>query len=70
MFKIAEGKGLDLLLINARITPPVVKLLDFETFLREKSKSQYESSKRGHSRNVSRLKAIVLKLKISENDLV
>lgn len=69
MFSIAKQKQLDLVLVNNRIDPPVVKLLNYSEFQREQSRLNYQSAKKEKSRVPTKLKSITLKLKIDEHDL-
>ncbi|WP_084289605.1 translation initiation factor IF-3 [Mycoplasma ovis] len=69
MFSIAKQKQLDLVLINNKANPPVVKLLDYELFLREQTKLVNQSAKKEKVKSASKQKSIILKLKIDEHDL-
>ncbi|WP_043885156.1 translation initiation factor IF-3 [Mycoplasma suis] len=46
MFTKAEEKGLDLMLVNSSLSPHVVKLVNYESFIQEKKKQEYQSSKK------------------------
>ncbi|RAO95223.1 translation initiation factor IF-3 [Mycoplasma wenyonii] len=69
MFSIAKQRQLDLLLVNNKTNPPVVKLLNFSEFQREQSKQAYQSSKKEKGKVSIKQKSITLKLKIDEHDL-
>ncbi|CCE66640.1 translation initiation factor 3 [Candidatus Mycoplasma haemominutum 'Birmingham 1'] len=69
MFEIAQSKSLDLVLVNGDAKPPVVKLLDYLAFVREREKMAYQAVKNSKNKNLQKLKSIVLKLKIDEHDL-
>ncbi len=62
----AKEHELDLVLIGAKATPPVVKVIDYSKFLYQESKKEQEAKKSQHK---SDTKDIQLSIFIGENDL-
>ena len=60
----AEDKGLDLVLVSADVSPPVVRIQDFKKLEYEKKKA-----KKSSKQVTSSLKEIQFKVNISEHDL-
>jgi len=64
--KIAEEKGLDLVLIAANATPPVAKIMDYGKFKYKKEKKQKEAKK---NQKKIEVKEVKLSVKIAQNDI-
>lgn len=65
-FKIAEEKGLDLILINENQSIPIVKIADYNKFIYDLEKSEKERKKNSHK---SEMKEVQLSCEIQDNDL-
>ncbi len=63
---LAEERELDLVEINPKSTPPVVKLIDFTEFKYQKEKEARKQ--KAHSR-ASEIKGVRLSIRISDHDL-
>lgn len=63
---IAEGLGLDLVLIAPDAKPPVCKIMDYGKFKYQQVKKQKEAKKKQKSIEVKEIK---LSVKIAENDI-
>lgn len=64
--KLAEKKGLDLVLISPEAKPPVAKIMDFGKFRYQQEKKQKEAKKK---QRVIDIKEIKLSVKIAQNDI-
>lgn len=64
--KIAEKKGLDLVLIAPDAKPPVCKIMDYGKFRYQQEKKQKEAKKK---QKVIDVKEIKLSVKIAQNDI-
>ena len=64
--KLAEKKGLDLVLISPEAKPPVAKIMDFGKFRYQQEKKQKEAKKK---QKVIDIKEIKLSVKIAQNDI-
>jgi len=64
--KLAIEKGLDLVKIAPKATPPVCKIMDYKKYLYEQEKKEKEAKKRQKTIEV---KEIQLTIRIEENDL-
>lgn len=64
--RIADEKGLDLVLMTASATPPVAKIMDYGKFKYEKEKKQKEAKKNQKKIDVKEVK---LSVKIAQNDV-
>lgn len=64
--KLAVQKGLDLVKIAPKATPPVCKIMDYKKYLYEQAKKEKEAKKR---QKVIEVKEIQLTIRIEENDL-
>lgn len=64
--KIAEKKGLDLVLIAPKAVPPVCKIIDFGKYCYEQAKKEKEAKK---NQSVVSVKEIQLTLKIDTHDI-
>jgi translation initiation factor IF-3 len=64
--KIAEGEGMDLILINENANPPVVRIADYNKFIYDQEKREKESQK---NLKKSELKEISLSVNIADHDL-
>ena len=64
--KLAEKKGLDLVLISPEAKPPVAKVMDFGKFRYQQEKKQKEAKKK---QKVIDIKEIKLSVKIAQNDI-
>lgn len=64
--KIAQEQGLDLVEVNARATPPLVKIIDYGKFKYEEKKKLSEQKK---NQKVQELKEISFRPNTDENDL-
>ncbi|MBI2263204.1 translation initiation factor IF-3 [Candidatus Berkelbacteria bacterium] len=64
---LAQEKGLDLIEVDNRRTPPVVKILDYQKYLYQKEKESRKKKK--EHQPAGRLKEIRLSLKIGPHDL-
>lgn len=64
---LASEKGLDLVEVDSRRAPPVVKILDYQKYLYQKEKE--ERKRRKDQKPTGRLKEIRLSLKISPHDV-
>lgn len=64
--KIAEGKGLDLVMIAPKAQPPVCKIIDFGKYCYEQAKKEKEAKK---NQNIVSVKEIQLTLKIDTHDI-
>jgi len=64
--KIADEKGLDLVLMTANATPPVAKIMDYGKFKYEKEKKQKEAKK---NQKKIEVKEVKLSVKIAQNDI-
>lgn len=64
--KMAEGKGLDLVLISPDATPPVAKIMDFGKHRYELEKRKKEAKK---NQKIIEIKEIKFSCKIAENDV-
>lgn len=62
--KIAERKGLDVIEINSKTTPPIVKIYEYSKYLYELK--QVEKKKK---KNISDIKEIQLSVNISQHDM-
>lgn len=65
--KIAEEYELDLIEINGKVTPPIIRLYDYKKYLYEQKKNQKDKNK---NNNGSSLKEVQLKVNISDHDLI
>ncbi|MBU1110684.1 translation initiation factor IF-3 [Patescibacteria group bacterium] len=63
--KIAQGQGLDLVVVNQKNDPPIAKVLDFKKFLYEETKKE----RGGRQSKKGGLKQLRLKPNIAEHDL-
>lgn len=63
---LAEEKGLDLVEIGPKATPPVAKILDYGKFLYEKRKAQARTKAKAH---VSEIKAVQITIGTGVHDL-
>lgn len=63
---LAYEKGLDLALINEKITPPIGKLLDYGKYLYNQEKQLSKQKARTHT---SEIKEVRMGLKIGQHDL-
>ena len=64
--KLAEKKGLDLVLISPEAKPPVAKIMDFGKFRYQQEKKQKEAKKK---QKVIDIKEINISFKIAQNDI-
>lgn len=64
--KIAQGKGLDLVMIAPKAQPPVCKIIDFGKYCYEQAKKEKEAKK---NQNIVTVKEIQLTLKIDTHDI-
>ena len=64
--KIAESKGLDLVMIAPKAQPPVCKIIDFGKYCYEQAKKEKEAKK---NQNIVTVKEIQLTLKIDTHDI-
>ncbi|MFH1706717.1 MAG: translation initiation factor IF-3 [Planctomycetota bacterium] len=64
---LANEKGLDLVIVNPNVTPPVCKLIDYGRFKFKKEKHRQKARKIQHTTKVRELR---VKSKIEENDLM
>ena len=64
--KIANEKGLDLVLISADAKPPVCKIMDYSKFKYQQAKKAKEAKKK---QIVIEIKEIKLSPKIAQNDI-
>ncbi len=64
--KLANSKGLDLVLIAPDAKPPVAKVMDFGKFRYQQEKKQKEAKKK---QKVIDIKEIKLSVKIAQNDI-
>jgi len=64
--KIADEKGLDLVLMTANATPPVAKIMDYGKFKYEKEKKKKEAKK---NQKKIEVKEVKLSVKIAQNDI-
>ncbi len=64
--KMAEAKGLDLVMIAPKAVPPVCKIIDFGKYCYEQTKKEKEARK---NQNVISIKEIQLTLKIDVHDI-
>lgn len=62
--KIAEEKGLDLIEINGKATPPILKIYDYTKYIWELKQSEKKKKK-----NVADTKEIQLSVNISSHDM-
>lgn len=62
--ELAKQRGLDLVLINERVQPPIVKILDYGKFLYEIKKK-----KKHTNRPHTKVKSITVKPQISGHDM-
>ena len=65
---IAEGRGLDLIVINEIAVPPVCKIADKNKFLYEQKQKQKDTAKKARASTVEH-KEIRMGLNIEENDI-
>jgi len=65
---IAEGRGLDLIIINEIAVPPVCKIADKNKFLYEQKQKQKDTAKKARASTVEH-KEIRMGLNIEENDI-
>ena len=65
---IAENKDLDLVCVNAKIDPPICKILDFKKLEYQKKKAQKDNEKRARLNEIE-TKTITFKSGIAEHDL-
>ncbi|WP_183988065.1 translation initiation factor IF-3 [Deinobacterium chartae] len=63
--RMAEEKGLDLVMVGPTAVPPVCKLLDYGKFRFEEQQNEKENRRRARSQEV---KSIKFRVKIDEND--
>lgn len=61
--RLSRESSLDLVLINGRSTPPIVKILDYGKFLYELKKQK------GGKKNVMKVKSVTVKPQISAHDI-
>ena len=64
--KIAQEEGVDLILINENVSPPIVRIEDYGKFLYDSEKKEKEAKKNVHK---TQLKEISLSLNIADHDL-
>jgi translation initiation factor IF-3 len=64
--KMAEERGLDLIIMSLDSSPPVVKMMDFGKFKFEKEKKAREAKKKQHNTEVKEIK---LTVRIDKHDL-
>ena len=64
--KVAQGKGLDLVMIAPKAQPPVCKIIDFGKYCYEQAKKEKEAKK---NQNIVTVKEIQLTLKIDTHDI-
>jgi translation initiation factor IF-3 len=64
--KIADGLGLDLVLIAANANPPVCKIMDYGKFKYQQNKKLREAKKK---QRIIDIKEIKLSVKIAQNDI-
>ncbi|TKX29556.1 translation initiation factor IF-3 [Campylobacter sp. MIT 12-5580] len=64
--KLAQNKGLDLVLIAPDAKPPVAKIMDFGKYRYQQEKKQKEAKKK---QKVIDIKEIKLSVKIAQNDI-
>jgi len=62
--RLAEERGLNLVLINQKTTPQIVKICDYGKFLYEYKKAQKEKNK-----NQTQLKEVQLSVNIAKHDM-
>jgi translation initiation factor IF-3 len=65
---LAESKGLDLVVVNEKINPPICKIMDFGKLAYEKKKQQKENAKKSRM-NEEDLKIIQMTTHIAEHDM-
>ena len=65
--KIAREEGKDLILINDNVSPPVVRIEDYNKFLYEASKREKEVKKNSKSNDTKEIK---LSINIADHDLL
>jgi translation initiation factor IF-3 len=65
--KIAREEGKDLILINENVSPPVVRIEDYNKFLYEASKREKEVKKNSKSNDTKEIK---LSINIADHDLL
>nr|WP_199302968.1 translation initiation factor IF-3 [Oscillatoria sp. FACHB-1406] len=63
--RLAEEKGLDLVLVSDKSDPPVCKIMDYGKFKYEKEKKEREAKKRQHNADVKEVK---MRYKIDDHD--
>lgn len=68
VIKIADETGYDILMINEKVEPKIVKVLDMQKFMYELKKAKKESEKRQKAQR-EKVKEIRISLNISEHDL-
>jgi translation initiation factor IF-3 len=63
--RLAEEKGLDLVLVSDKSEPPVCKIMDYGKFKYEKEKKEREAKKKQHNADVKEVK---MRYKIDNHD--
>ncbi len=63
--RMAEEKGLDLVMVSDKADPPVCRIIDYGKYLFEQKKKAQESKKRQHNAEVKEVK---MRYKIEEHD--
>lgn len=63
--RLAEEKGLDLVLVSDKSDPPVCKIMDYGKFKYEKEKKEREAKKKQHNADVKEVK---MRYKIDDHD--
>lgn len=63
--RVAQEKGLDLVMVGAAAVPPVCKLMDYGRFRYEQQQNEKENRRRARTQEV---KSIKFRIKIDEND--
>lgn len=63
--KLAEEKGLDLVMVSDKVDPPVCKIMDYGKYKYEQDKKQKEAKKKQHNVDVKEVK---MSYKIGEHD--
>jgi len=66
---IAEGRGLDLIMINEMATPPVCKIADKNKYLYEQKQKQKDTAKKARASTIDH-KEIRMGLNIEQNDIM